>query len=147
MTNLADDNEQDKQLSEQDNSAASVVWQRIVVRHTTVWRPPTDIYKTADRLIVLIEIAGIRNQDFHIVLQDRRLIVSGTRQYQIGPEHTAVHQMEIQRGNFRTEVTIPWRVEREQITATYQDGLLRIEIPQAPPRPIHIIDISGQEDT
>ncbi len=40
----------------------------VIVRHTTVWHPPTDVYEQGENLIVLVEIAGMQDSDFNVVL-------------------------------------------------------------------------------
>jgi HSP20 family protein len=147
MITRADDNEQDESSVENVEQVSGFsIWQQIVVRHSSVWCPPTDVYKTDDRLVILVEIAGLRDGDFEVVLHNHRLIISGVRQHLVGPENVAYHQLEIQRGAFRTEVHIPWRFQREHVTATYRDGLLRIELPYLPSRPVHIINVNAQEE-
>jgi HSP20 family protein len=126
-------------------ASGSVTWQRIIIRQSSVWKPPTDVYQAEDRLIIVIEVAGMRDGDFHLVLQNRRLIVSGVRNHPIDVSALACHQLEIPRGEFRTEVYVPWTVQRDQVTAIYRDGLLRIELPQAEPQPIHIINVNADE--
>lgn len=129
-------------VQETDLFVGHTFWQRIVVRHSSVWRPPTDVYEQEDRLVILIEIAGMKDRDFRIVLQDRHLIVSGMRRQVIEPQAVAYHQMEIARGEFRTYVYLPWKVQREQAVATYRDGLLRIELPKTQEQHVHTINIS-----
>ncbi len=128
-----------------DHSLAQVVWERIVVRQSSVWRPPTDVYQADNRLIVIIEVAGMRDGDFQIVLQNRRLIVSGVRKQVVEGIQLAYHQLEIPRGEFRTEVSLPWNVQHDQVSATYRDGLLRIELPQSQAQQIHIINVSADQ--
>ena len=111
--------------------------QWVLVRHTTAWRPPTDVYETQGRLVVVVEIAGMRDGDFHIVLQGRRLLISGMRQRE-ALAGCAYHQMEILHGEFRTEVELPWPVAQDQVTAVYQDGFLRVELPRAPQHKVPI---------
>ncbi|MFC1961070.1 Hsp20/alpha crystallin family protein [Chloroflexota bacterium] len=142
MTRQADDNDQ-QTLYE---GTAKNDLNAIIVRKSSLWNPPTDIYKHQERLIVLIEIAGMQESDFEIVLQNRMLLVSGIRKH-VAPSHVAYHQMEIQRGNFRIEIQIPWAVQREQVTAIYRDGLLKIELPHTEPRTIRVIDTNTQEET
>lgn len=122
-------------------------WQPLIVRHRTVWRPPTDVYELQDRLVVVMEIAGMRDGDFHIVLHDRILIVAGVRKPAVQEEQVAYHRLEIQRGEFRSEIHVPWNIQRDQVTATYHDGLLRVEIPQAKPKQIRIVNVGTDEET
>jgi HSP20 family protein len=112
----------------------------VIVRHTTVWHPPTDVYERDERLIVVVEIAGMRDGEFSVVLDGQRMVISGTRQRVAGPD-CAYHQLEIPFGEFRTEVSLPWPVTRDDVVATYRDGFLRVELPHVPAQKIQVLDV------
>lgn len=96
-----------------------------------VWQPPTDIYETADDLVVRIEVAGIDADQVRISLVDRVLTVSGMRK---DPESkVGYHRMEIPYGPFQTSALLPRRVDPSQVRAEYSDGFLTIVIPKASP--------------
>ena len=116
--------------------------QWVLVRHAAAWRPPTDVYAAQGRLVVVVEIAGMRDQDFHIVLQGQRLLISGARPHETLAD-CAYHQMEILHGEFRTEVELPWPVAQDQVTAVYQDGFLRVELPHAPQHKVPITHVKA----
>ncbi|MCU0484907.1 MAG: Hsp20/alpha crystallin family protein [Anaerolineales bacterium] len=101
-----------------------------------LWRPPTDVFETEDVLIVRVEIAGMRDADFTISLEDRRLLISGNRPDL--SERRAYHQMEIPFGEFSTEVELSTPVVPEKVDAVYRDGFLKITLPKAKPRQIII---------
>jgi HSP20 family protein len=95
-----------------------------------IWRPPTDVYEIGNAIIVRVEIAGMGDMDFSIILDGRNLHVSGNRP-DIS-ERRAYHQMEIRFGEFFTEVDLPYSVEAEKIEAVYQNGFLQITLPAVP---------------
>jgi len=145
MANRVATDKQDREFAREGEAPVSqAIWHQIVVRYSSVWHPPTDVYRTDDRLIVLIEIAGMRENDFQVVLQNRLLTVSGVRHQLGGLEDVAYHQMEIERGAFRTEIQLPWNVDRTRVSATYQEGLLRIELPRALSTAIHVLSITHE---
>ena len=109
----------------------------VIVRHVTVWQPATDVYEHDGRLIVLVEIAGMNESDFNVTLHGQTLTISGLRR-RMTAEDCAYHQLEIPFGEFRTEVSLPWPVAREDVNAHYRDGFLRVELPHAPAQKIHI---------
>lgn len=127
-----------------EGASGSVLRQWIVVRHTTVWHPSTDVYEQDGRLIVVVEIAGMRDGDFNVTLQGQRLVISGVRERLTVPDG-AYHQLEIPFGEFRTEISVPWMVQREEVTARYRDGFLRIELPHAPAQNVHIVNVDVDE--
>jgi HSP20 family protein len=116
----------------------------VIVRHTTAWHPPTDVYEINDRLVVAVEIAGMRDGDFNVTLQSQRLIISGTRRRLTDPD-CAYYQLEISFGDFRTEVELPWPVSRDEVSATYRDGFLRVELPHATAQKVQIVNVDVEE--
>jgi HSP20 family protein len=109
------------------NSPDGVYWR--VAMHSHVWRPPTDMYETEEAIVVRVEIAGMREQDISIALEDRILTIRGVRPDT--SERLAFHQMEIPYGEFNTEVELPAPVLSEGVEATYRDGFLQITLPKA----------------
>lgn len=101
-----------------------------------VWRPPTDVYETDDALIVRVEIAGLNEEAFSILLEGRMLTIRGARSEQ--PERRAYHQMEIRFGEFSTEVELPHPVIANQAEATYSNGFLHMVLPKVQPQRIQV---------
>ena len=54
--------------------------------------------------------------------------------------------MEVRYGRFHTEIVLPWPVERNQVSATYRDGFLRVELPRARSQQVHIVDVDVETD-
>lgn len=116
--------------------------QWIVMHQSNAWQPPTDVFELDDRLVVMVEIAGMRDGEFNVALQERRLAISGTRG-RAAREGVAYHQMEVRYGRFHTEIVLPWPIERAQVSAVYRDGFLRVELPRARNQQVHIVDVEG----
>jgi HSP20 family protein len=100
-----------------------------LTRSKRAWRPPTDVYETDEHVVIKVEVAGVREDDFEISFVDRRLTIAGERR---NPEGRLVYQnMEINYGEFRTEVLIQIALENSPIEATYEAGFLFIRLPKA----------------
>ena len=117
----------------------------VIMHQSNIWRPPTDVFELEDRLVVMVEIGGMRDGEFNVVLQDRRLMISGVRR-RVVRERIAYHQMEVRYGEFRTEVSLPWPVNRESVSATYKEGFLRVELPHARNQQVHIVDVDLEQE-
>jgi HSP20 family protein len=103
---------------------------------SSIWRPPTDVFENEQEVIVRVEIAGMREDDFAISLTGDRLTVRGNR-----PdiqEKRAYHQMEIFFGEFNVEVNLPAPVLADQVVAEYQVGFLRLVFPKDKPKKIQV---------
>lgn len=97
------------------------------VRSTT-WSPPTDVYETEDDCVIKVEIAGMRDEDFEVALENNILLIRGNR-----PDlnqRRAYHQMEIRSGKFELAVEIPVVVDIEKAKAEYKDGFLVVILPK-----------------
>jgi len=110
----------------------AVSWQ---VR-SSVWSPPTDGYETEEAYIVRVEIAGMREEDFDVAVENDTLHISGNRPDYL--ERRAYHQMEIRFGKFATVVSLPGPVNVEQSHAEYRDGFLTVVLPKAKPNQIKV---------
>ncbi|HQV62468.1 MAG TPA: Hsp20/alpha crystallin family protein [Anaerolineales bacterium] len=110
----------------------AVSWQ---VR-SNVWSPPTDEYETETTYVVRVEIAGMREEDFEVLLENDTLLISGSRSD--FPDRRAYQQMEIRFGKFATSVNIPGPVDVEQAHAEYKDGFLTVVLPKATPNQIKV---------
>ena len=106
--------------------------------HSRMWRPPTDVYETGEAIIVRVEVAGMRDQDFSIMINGRYLNVRGVRMD--SPERRAYYQMEIPYGEFGVEVKLPRQVVVDQVEAIYNNGFLRIVLPIPRPHRVQIED-------
>ena len=85
-----------------------------------------------------VEIAGMRNGEFTISLENNLLTIRGTRPDQ--PQQRAFHQMEIRFGEFRTDIELHWPIDTDNIQAEYTDGFLHLELPKASPTQVQIQD-------
>jgi HSP20 family protein len=108
------------------------------------WQPLTDIYETKNSFLVEIELAGVDKEDVAINLEGDRLYVRGRRRQRTREPITAHHQMEVNYGCFERVLLLKAAISREDISACFEDGFLRITIPKALPggqvRKIEIVE-------
>lgn len=100
---------------------------------SSLWRPPTDIYETEDNFIIKVEIAGMREEDIEVAVENNLLLISGNR-LDVPEQKAYYHQMEIQSGKFEIAAEIPVPVDVEQAGAVYKDGFLTVILPKSIPQ-------------
>jgi HSP20 family protein len=93
-----------------------------------VWRPPTDIYETPEHFIILIELAGVPEDNMNVTLFSDLLVVEGTREQAALVNMNACHQLGIKYGDFRAEIALHTPVDHDHVRAEYKNGLLVITL-------------------
>lgn len=96
------------------------------------FRPPFDVFETDRHTVIRTEIAGMREEDISISLEGRVLHISGVRGDSAGK--LAYHRMEINYGEFRLDIRLPYLVDQADIEASYDQGFLSVQVPRQPHR-------------
>jgi HSP20 family protein len=97
------------------------------------WKPPTDVYETDDTLVVSMDIAGVRHEDFTVEVSEGILTIGGSRSLRReGKRH--YHAMEVQIGPFERRLRLPVPVEPQSLRATYDNGFLEVRLTKLPQR-------------
>ena len=93
-----------------------------------------DVYYSGDpqMAVVEVELAGVKLDEVGIEISGRQLAIMGERQVQ-ETEGRVFQQIEIPSGPFRRIVELQVDVDAERAQATYEDGVLRIELPLRDP--------------
>jgi len=116
---------------------------------TDTWTPSVNLYENATAYLVCVDLAGVDKEKIDVEVVDNRLRLRGTRPVPTFDDETSaagatpgtaagseqqrklrVHLMEIDHGSFSREVELPHGVNRQEIAATYRNGMLWIEIPK-----------------
>jgi HSP20 family protein len=106
--------------------------QQSILNRSTTWRPPADILESTEEFVVQIELAGMREEEIEVTLYEDALVISGERRNtQVNQENVYYHEAQIRFGPFRVEVFIPAPIKREEVTAHYENGFLRVDLPKA----------------
>ena len=97
--------------------------------------PAVDVYYVADppRAVVRAELAGVRASEIELEIRGRELIVAGYRRPQDADEERLYQQLEVQHGPFRRVVALGADVDADAAKATYEDGMLTVELPLVAP--------------
>lgn len=107
---------------------------RYVTRRSSGFSPSVDVYYCGEpqRAIVKVDLAGVELSEVGIEVSGRHLAIVGERHVQ-ETEGRVYQQIEIPSGEFRRVVEFQVEVDAEGASATYEDGILRIELPLRDP--------------
>jgi HSP20 family protein len=108
--------------------------------------PPVDVYYVDDppRAVVRVDLPGVAIQDVALEIHGRRLLIAGERR----PQQAAgrlYQQIEIEHGPFRRLVELGADVAADEARASYDDGILEVEIPLAKDEAVRRVPIEEGE--
>lgn len=92
--------------------------------------PPTDLWETEDAFVVEMEAPGFERDDFDVAIDRSTLTVTGVRDIDAA-EDQDFHLRERAAGRFRRSFSLPASVRTQDVTARYENGVLRIDLPKA----------------
>ena len=110
---------------------------RFVTRRSSGFSPNVDVYYCGDpqRAIVKVDLAGVELSQVGIEVSGRHLAITGERHVQ-ETEGRVYQQIEIPSGQFRRVVELQVELDADRASATYEEGILRIELPLRDPNEI-----------
>jgi HSP20 family protein len=107
------------------------------------WRPHIDIYETAEDIVILVEIAGIRREEINLEIGPRTVKIAGIREGGPRGEDASYRLAEIPCGYFERSLALPALIDTGSAVAVYRDGLLEIRLTKRPVDLIHKINIQS----
>ena len=96
--------------------------------------PRIDVYYTDNppRAVVKVDLAAVDPADVALEIRGRQLLIAGERRpTEVGGR--LYQQIEIEHGPFRRVVELGADVVADKASASYEDGVLQVEIPLADP--------------
>jgi HSP20 family protein len=96
----------------------------------TGWSPALDLHESGDHFVAVVELPGMRKEDIDISLHDGTLTISGERKRESSNGEKA-QRTERYVGTFRRSIALPTHVDASKVSATYQDGILKVTLPKA----------------
>ena len=108
---------------------------------TTGWIPAMDLLEENEHYVLRADLPGMDESDVSVELEDNVLTIAGERQEQTQTTREGYHRMERASGAFRRTLTLPEGVEADEISASFDKGVLEVRVPkpeQRKPRRVKI---------
>jgi HSP20 family protein len=103
--------------------------------------PPVDIYEDEHKVVLKLEIPGIKQEDLDVRMENNTLTVKGERSFQTEGKEENFHRVERRYGSFYRAFTVPNTVDASDVKADYDAGVLTIELtkkPESKPKQIKV---------
>jgi len=90
--------------------------------------PAVDIYENGEKVVLKLELPGVREEDVDVRIENQTLTVRGERKFEAEEKEENFHRIERRYGSFFRSFTLPTTVDTENVGASYQAGVLKLEL-------------------
>jgi HSP20 family protein len=108
---------------------------------TAAFVPAVDVFEDEKKVVLKLEVPGIEEKDLDVSVEKNTLTVKGERKFESEEKEENFHRIERRYGTFFRSFTLPSTVDTEQVQASYNAGVLKLELakkPEAQPKQIKI---------
>jgi HSP20 family protein len=132
---------------EMDELFGDVLDRGLAPRRRGGFSPAVDVYYASDppRAVVRADLPGIDPNAVQLEIQGRELVLSGHRESEGPPDDRVYQQLEIERGPFRRVISLGAEVDADVADASYEDGILTVELPLSKPARSRTVPIRGTD--
>jgi len=92
--------------------------------------PAANIVENKDHYEVSLAAPGMKKDDFNIDLEGNVLTISAEKEEKIEQKDERYSRQEFNYTSFSRSFTLPQWVNKDKIDATYENGLLRVNLPK-----------------
>lgn len=89
-----------------------------------------DVFQTADEIVIVAPIAGVKLHDFAITVTDEVLTIKGQRNMQFKASSGDYFTQECFWGSFSRSIILPESVDTARIQASFKNGILIVRVPK-----------------
>ena len=90
--------------------------------------PAVDVYEDAQKVVLKLEVPGVKAEDLDIKLENQRLTIKGERKFEEQEKAENYHRIERRFGSFVRSFTLPQTVDTEAVSAAYDAGVLTVTL-------------------
>lgn len=95
------------------------------------WIPASDVFERDGDLVIRLDLPGIDpDKDVQVTVEDGVLCISGERKRE-AVEGGHYYRQEWSYGSFEQSIRVPKGVQADDITASYDNGVLEVVVPKA----------------
>lgn len=96
----------------------------------TAWVPAVEIHENGSELLLRAEIPGVEGKDLDIQVTQDAVSIAGEHRYEKKSESNGNIRSEFRYGSFQRVISLPTKVQNQQVKADLKDGILTLTLPK-----------------
>ncbi len=93
--------------------------------------PAVDLAQTDEGYLVTADLPGLDKKDIHLSIENNTLTLSGERAFERKEDGPQFDRIERAYGKFSRTFQLPSNVDNSRVKASFENGVLSIEVPKA----------------
>lgn len=119
-------------------------WKKPSAIFEKAWKPLCDVYECPDHFTVVMELAGIDEEQVEVTLRGRVLTIRGRRRPIRPPDVKNTYLLEINYGEFERNLELPADIDADATQAVYRHGFLEINLPKLKEEHTRDLDVRSE---
>lgn len=104
--------------------------------------PPVNLYERDDEYLLTAELPGTKLEDLELTYASGILTLKGRRFDAAEVDEHRFRRRERFHGEWQRSVSLPERVNQEDVSATFADGILKVTLPKGAASPVRQITVT-----
>ena len=109
------------------------------------WAPSMEMFEKEDKFVVRAELPGMKEEDIDVCVSDNTLTIKGAKKTASEVKEEDYQFSEMSYGSFSRSISLPSVVNADKITASFDDGVLEVDLPKSPEEKPKKIAISAKK--
>ncbi|NEQ36448.1 MAG: Hsp20/alpha crystallin family protein [Okeania sp. SIO3I5] len=95
------------------------------------FKPAAEMQENHDAIDLKLEIPGLEAKDLDVQVTAEAVAIKGERRQETKIESQGMTRSEFRYGGFQRVISLPARVQNDQVKADYKDGILHLHLPKS----------------
>ncbi len=97
-----------------------------------LFKPRLYLGATGDVYSISVEVPGVEAKDVHVDIANDTLTIRGEKKQEKEEKDRHYYRLERSYGNFQRILSLPEDADRDNVTASFKNGILQVKIPRKP---------------
>jgi HSP20 family protein len=125
------------------SSVSRLMQEALGAEGSRVWSPAVDVSESEKSYTVTVELPGAGKDDVNVECHENVLTVRGEKKSEREEKDEHHHYVERSYGSFSRSFRLPADAAEDQVSASFRDGVLTVEVPKAEQRKPKAISITA----
>lgn len=110
---------------------------------STTCAPLADLSESDNAFEIRMDIPGMEPKDIDVKVQNSTVTISGQRKEEKEEKGKTYHRIERRSGNFSRTLSLPCKVNEDEVAADYTQGVLTVKLPKCDDAKAKKVSVKG----